>query len=147
MYRIVDQRTNKVVAENFIFFGKPKKPIDKGYVKVFTAFLDSVIDNEEIAGKAIRLLFYMMRELDYNSYTVTVIPRYAIKELGVHKVTFYRWLETLEKHGIVQKVDTYTYKIKPYNFVKGDSRKVIELEDDSERRRRRRSTGTKKGGN
>ncbi|MEM4238628.1 MAG: helix-turn-helix domain-containing protein, partial [Nitrososphaerota archaeon] len=137
---MVDQRTNKVVAENFIFFGKPKKPIDKGYVKVFTAFLDSIVDNEEIAGKAIRLLLYMMKELDYNSCTVTVIPKYAVKELGIHRDTFYKWVRALEKHGIIQKVDTYTYKIKPYNFVKGDSGKIIELENGSEKRRRRRST-------
>lgn len=137
MYLIVNQETGEVVAENFIFFGKPKRSWDKNYIKVFTAFLDSIVEDDEIAGKAIRLLFYMMGRLNYNSLTVEVIPSKAIKELGISRDTFYRWIDTLEKKEIIEKVDRYTYRIKPYLFIKGDTSKTIEKEIEKTERKRR----------
>lgn len=126
MYAIINQETGELVAENFIFFGRPKRAFDKNYVKVFTAFLDSIVEDDEIAGKSIRLLFYMMSRLNYNSYQVELIPSKAIKDLNICKQTFYTWIETLTRKGIIKKIDRYTYQIQPYLFVKGDSVKAMD---------------------
>lgn len=149
MYAIINQETGELVAENFIFFGKPKKAFDKNYVKVFTAFLDSIVEDDEIAGKSIRLLFYMMGRLNYNSYQVEIITSKAIKDLGISKKTFYIWVETLTRKGIIKKVDRYTYQITPYLFVKGDGHKAMdnlidETEKEEQKKRKKRTKEKKK---
>lgn len=125
MYSVVDERTGEIVAEKFIFFGRPKKHYDKNYIKVFTCFLDSIVEDDEIAGKAIRLLFYLISKLDYNSLIIKVIPQDAIKDLNVTKDTYYRWFNTLQKKGLIRKIDRYTIELTPYQFIKGDMKTTI----------------------
>lgn len=126
MYMVVDKETGQVVADNILLFGKPKKSFDRGFVKFFTAFFDSVMENDRIAGKAIRLLFYMIANLDFDTYIVRIIPQYAVKELNISRDTFYRWVQDLEEEGFIKKIDRYTYQITPYIAVKGDSAKAME---------------------
>lgn len=125
MYMIVDQKTGRVVAQNFIFFGRPSKGIDKGFVKVFVSFLDSILQSKRIAGKAVRLLLYMVREAELNSLEVHIIPEIATRELGISKMTLYRWLRDLEEEHIIKKIDTHTYRLTPYSFVKGRMRDAL----------------------
>lgn len=144
MYSIVDQETGEVVAQNFIFFGRPNRALDKGYIKVFVAFLDSALEDDQIAGKAIRLLFYLMKNMEYNNPIVKIIPRYAIRELGISKKTFYIWLKVLEEKSFVRRIDTYTYEINPYHFVKGQSGKAMEnlIDETTERYKEQKTKKT-----
>jgi len=126
-YAIIDKETGEII-EDILLIGKKPKYIDKGFIKIFVAFLSDVVEDNEIAGKAIRLLFYMLEQLDYNSYTVKIIPRYAQEELKIGKMTYYRWLNTLIKKGIITKIDTYTYKLNPYVAVRGNMKKALDNE-------------------
>ena len=127
-YMVVDKETGEVVIPDFMMVGRKPRYVDKGFVKIFVAFLSDVVENQKIAGKAIRLLFYMLENLDYNSYTITLIPKYAMEDLEVSRDTFYRWLNDLIEEGIITKVDTYTYKLNPYVAVKGSKKKALENE-------------------
>ena len=127
-YMLVDKETGEVIHPDFMLIGRKPKYVDKGFVKIFVAFLSDIVENQKIAGKAIRLLFYMLENLDYNSYTIRIIPKYAQEELKITKKTFYNWLEALTEEGIITKVDTYTYKLNPYVAVKGNKKKALENE-------------------
>ena len=127
-YMLVDKETGEVIHPDFMLIGKKPKYVDKGFVKIFIAFLSDIVENQKIAGKAIRLLFYMLENLDYNSYTITLIPKYAMEDLEVSRDTFYRWLNDLIEEGIITKVDRYTYKLNPYVAVKGNSKKAMNNE-------------------
>ena len=127
-YAIIDKRTGEIIEENLILIGKKPKYIDKGFIKIFVAFLSDIIENQKIAGKAIRLLFYMLEQLDYNSYTIKIIPKHAQKKLKITKDTYYRWINDLIKEGIITKIDTYTYKLNPYVAVRGNMKKALDNE-------------------
>jgi len=127
-YMVVNKKTGEVVIENFMMIGRKPRYVDKGFIKIFIAFLSDIVEDKDIAGKAIRLLFYMLEQMDYNSYTIRIIPKYAMEELKVGKMTFYRWLNTLIEKGIITKIDTYTYKLNPYVAVKGNTKKALDKE-------------------
>ena len=123
---IIDLDTGEVIEEKLLLIGKSPKYLDKGYIKVFTAFLSDLIETDEIAGKSIRLLFYMLEHMDFNSLEITIIPDRAIKSLGIGRQTYYRWLNDLINFGVIEKKDRYTYVLKPYTFVKGSLAKAHE---------------------
>jgi len=125
---VVNLETGEILEEKVLFIGKRKTEIDKGYVKVFIAFLEDVVSDEEIAGKAIRLLLYLLKSLDYDSLTLRVIPSYAIRDLKISRDTYHRWVNSLIEVGILEKVDRYTYKLKPYTFIRGSSKRAKEKE-------------------
>ena len=127
-YAIINKETGEVVQDDVLFIGRKPKYIDKGFVKIFVAFLSDIVEDDEIAGKAIRLLFYMLEQMDYNSYTIRIIPKYAQEELKIGKMTYYRWINVLIEKGIITKIDTYTYKLNPYVAVKGNKKKALENE-------------------
>ena len=122
-FLVVDPDTHEVLAEHVIFIGKKNR--DKNYAKVFLAFLDSIVENDRIAGKSIRLLFYMVNRMKYDSLEIEIIPRIAIRDLKISKITFYKWINDLIEFEIIEKVDTYTYRLKPYTFSRGDTKKAI----------------------
>ncbi len=122
---VIDRDTGEIVEDNILFIGKKPYRVDKGYIKIFVAFLKDVVEDNEIAGKAIRLLFYMLEKIDFNTYTITLIPKYAREELGVSEKTFYNWLNTLIKKGLITKIDRYTYQLNPYIGVKGSSQEAL----------------------
>ncbi|MFN6983168.1 MAG: replication/maintenance protein RepL, partial [Brevundimonas sp.] len=125
---IIDKNTGKIVEERVLIIGKNPKYLDKGYIKVFTAFLGDLLETDKIAGKSIRLLFYMLEHLDYNTLEVKIIPNDAIKKLNITRMTYHRWIRDLIEFGIIEKKDRYTYILRPYSFVKGSHSKAIENE-------------------
>jgi len=127
-YAIIDKETGEIIEDNLLLIGRKPRYVDKGFIKIFTAFLSDIVENPKIAGKAIRLLFYMLEQMDYNSYTIRIIPKYAQEELNITKKTFYNWLDTLIEERIITKVDTYTYKLNPYVAVKGNRKKALDNE-------------------
>ncbi len=127
-YAIIDKETGEIVIDDALFIGKKPHYVDKGFIKIFVAFLKDIVEDKDIAGKSIRLLFYMLEQLDYNSYTIRIIPKYAQETLDITKDTYYRWLNTLIEKGIIEKIDTYTYKLNPYVAVKGHKGKALNNE-------------------
>lgn len=132
-YAVIDKGTGEVVIDNFLLVGRKPYTVDKGFIKIFVGFLKDIVENKKIAGKSIRLLFYMLDNMDYNSYTIRIIPKYAQEELKISEDTYYRWIKDLVEEGIITKIDRYTYKLNPYVAVKGTRKKALENEIENPR--------------
>ena len=124
---LVDRNTGEVVEDYVLFIGKNPRYLDRGYIKVFTAFLSDVVESSEIAGKSIRLLFYMLQHLDYDSLEFVIIPQEAQQSLKISEKTFYNWVNDLIRFGLIEKVNRYRYRLKPYVAVKGSHEKANQL--------------------
>ena len=123
---LVDTKTGEILEHEVLLVGRKPKYVDKGFIKVFVAFLEDVVADKEVSGKAIRLLLYMLERLDFNNLTVYLNPKDACRELGIARQTLYNWLSLLIRKKYVEKVDTHLYKIKTYSAVKGSMGKTIE---------------------
>jgi hypothetical protein len=118
---IINLETGEILEERLIMIGKKETKIDRGYIKVFITFLQDIVEDEDITGKAVRLLLYIMQKVDWNNLEFYLFYKEACKDLGINKTTFYRWLYTLiEKDYIEETERKYIYKLKPYSFIKGD---------------------------
>ena len=136
-YSIVDQETGEVIAETAMFIGK-KPYLDKGWRKIFVGFLSDVVVNEKIAGKAIRLLLWMIGELRYNSLEVYMNERVVCEELGIKRATYYNWVKALIEAKLIEKVDTNLYRLVPYSATYGHTQKAVEK--DHKRRNKTKKT-------
>ena len=123
---IVNKNTGEILEENVLIIGRKPYKVDKGFIKIFVTFLYDIVEDESIAGKSIRLLLYMIGKLDYNTYEITIIPQEAIKDLGITNKTFYNWLNTLMEKGLIEKINRYKYRLKPYTAIKGNSKTAAE---------------------
>ena len=124
---LFDIETGESLDTEVLFIGRNPKYKDRGYVKVFTAFLSDIVESDKLAGKSIRLLFYMLETMDYNTLTIKVIRKDALERLKITKDTYHRWVRDLIEYGILEKVDRYTYKLKPYTAIKGSHEKATQL--------------------
>ena len=118
-----DETTGEV--RKILMIGNPQE-FDKNFSKVFHAFTEELLKNEEIAGKAIRLLFWIMKNLEYGSIEFYMYPVEVAEELVVTKVTVYNWIKTLTKHGIIRKIKPNMYQLNPSCVVKGEGHTLIE---------------------
>ena len=123
-YAIIDKETGEIVAEDAMFYGKAPY-VDKGWRKVFVAFLSDVITNEKIAGKAIRLLLWMIENLKVNDLEVYMSERIVCESLKIKRATYYNWVKALTEEKLIEKVDTNLYRLVPYTAVNGQMNTAI----------------------
>jgi hypothetical protein len=124
---IYNPKTGEVVEEYERVLIVGKKPYtDKDFIKVFTAFLSDVLD-EEMSKGPIRLLLYILKNMDYNSLEFYLVPYKVSSDLGVHFTTFYNWLKVLLRRGYIERIATNIYRLKPYTAIKGSMDKVIDF--------------------
>jgi len=124
-FTIVDNKTGEVVSNDAIFFGQNPYH-DKGFRKVFVGFLKDIVLDKEIAGKAIRLLLWIIENLKTNDLEIYMYHEYISEELGITKKTYYNWLNVLLKKGIVEKTDRpHIYRIRVYSAVNGYEKSAI----------------------
>ena len=124
-YSIVDNETGEVVADDAMFIGR-KAFIDRGFRKVFVGFLKDIVTNERIAGKAIRLLLWIIENLKANDLTIYLSPRIVCEELNITERTYYNWIKALIEERIIEKIDTNLYRLIPFSAVNGQMNKAIE---------------------
>ena len=118
-YLVIDKETGDVVAEEAMFIGQ-KPYVDRKFRKVFVGFLKDVVMDRDIAGKAIRLLLYIIENLKPNDLSIMLYWKVVCEELNIGQMTYYRWLNVLIKKGILQKTDIPNlYKLVPYQAVNG----------------------------
>ena len=119
----IDPKTGEL--KEILLIGDPEE-FDKNFVKVFHAFTEALISDTDIAGKAIRLLFWIMKQLETGS--IEFYMHYSIikEELGISTDTYYRWKKTLEDKGIIKKVRPNIYMINPACVVKGKGHTLLE---------------------
>jgi hypothetical protein len=125
-----DERTGEIFDE----YDKPvpispKPEGDREFVKIFSAFLKEVVKDKDL-GMALRLLLYIIANLDYDSLKVAIVPKEAMEDLAISKDTYYRWLKVLLEKGYIEELATNIYRLKPYSAVKGRMSKAIETEPD-----------------
>ncbi len=124
--------TGEILAEEdrVIFIGRKPYLHDRNFVKVFVAFLADILEDRELGTGAWRLLLYFVKNMEYNSLRVYLIPQEAAEHLGVTKRTIYNWLRVLLNRGYIEKLAVNVYRIKPYIAVKGSMQKVLQTEPD-----------------
>jgi hypothetical protein len=120
-----DSQTGAIIEEsdNAIFWGK-KPYMDKGYAKIFVAFLRDILENRRLGTGAWRLLMYMTERLNYDTLTVAIEPNEAIRTLGICRASFYNWLKVLLEEDFIEKLATNIYRLKPYTVIKGQMHKI-----------------------
>ena len=124
-YIIVDKNTGEVVADNAMFLGK-EAFMDKGFRKIFVGFLRDIVLDKEIAGKAIRLLLYVIENLKSNNLTIMLYWKIVCDELNITQGTYYSWLNILIKKEILEKTEIpNVYRLIPYSAVNGQMGKAI----------------------
>lgn len=129
---IVDKDTGEIVEDYVMFLGRNPRFLDKGYIKVFTAFLPDIVETDRVAGKSIRLLFYMLQFLNYHSLEIVIFPRDAMQALNISEKTYHRWVNDLIECGLVEKITPYKFRLKPYIAVRGSHEKATRLEVQSQ---------------
>ncbi len=124
-YSIVDKETGEIVADDAMFIGK-KAFIDKGFRKIFVGFLRDIVMDKEIAGKAIRLLLYIIENLKANDLTILLYWKVVCEELEITQGTYYNWLNTLLEKKILEKTGIpNVYRLVPFVAVNGQMGKAI----------------------
>ncbi len=123
-----DEDTGQVIEtiDRAIFFGH-KAFLDKGYVKVFVAFLRDILEDKAVLKGPIKLFLYAVDKANFNDLRVTIVPQEAMKDLDITKGTFYNWLKVLLDRGYMEKIAVNVYRLKPYTAVKGQMKKVPDL--------------------
>jgi hypothetical protein len=123
-----DEETGKAIEtiDRAVFFGH-KAFLDKGYVKIFVAFLRDILEDKEVLKGPVRLFLYAVDLMDYEDLRVSIVPQQAIKDLNIDRRTFYRWLKVLLDRGYMEKLAVNVYRLKPYTAIKGQMKKVPDL--------------------
>jgi len=125
-YSIVDNETGEIIADDAMFIGK-KAFIDRGFRKIFVGFLRDVVLDKEIAGKAIRLLLWIIENLKGNDLEVYMYWKDICDELDITQGTYYSWLNTLLEKKIIEKTKKPNiYRLVPFTAVNGQMNKAIE---------------------
>lgn len=117
-YLVIDKETGDVIAEDVMFIGQ-KPYVDKGFRKVFVGFLRDVVSNRKIAGKAIRLLLWIIENLRPNLLEFYMSERIVCSDLNIKRATYYNWVKVLLEEGLIERIDTNLYKLIPYQAVNG----------------------------
>ena len=115
----------KIEEIDLLVIGEPEE-VDANFSKFFTAFTMKLMSNEKIAGKAIRLLFWIVNRIGMNRLEFYMDERYVCPELKITRATYYRWKRTLEKEGIIVKLGTNYYMLNPACVVKGKGHRLID---------------------
>ena len=111
--------------KEFILIGEPEE-FDRNFAKIFHAFTEALISNEKIAGKAIRLLFWILKELEYGSIEFYMNYKAVKEDLNISRDTYHRWTRTLIEEGIIRKINTNLYQLNPACVVKGKGHTLLE---------------------
>ena len=120
----IDPETGEVLK--FRVYGTPATFKDKNFTKIFDAFTLELLEDEEIMGKSIRLLFWIIKHLKMNSIEFPLSYNLVKDDLKIHRDTFYRWRKTLERKGIIERIDTNYYRLNPFCVVKGEGQRLID---------------------
>jgi hypothetical protein len=119
---VYDNNTGEILEEydNAIPIGDGPDIIiaDSPEGRIFLLSTD-LIKNETLLKGPIRLLLYAMSLANPNTSEVAIVSERAIKELGITKETFYRWLRVLLSKGYLTRFATNIYRL---NLIEGKKR-------------------------
>ena len=110
-----------------LLFGAAGEFRDKDFTKVFHAFTEKLVEDEDIAGKAIRLLFWIIRNLKHNDIHFYMTYSVVKKDINVSKATYARWSRILKEKGIIRKVDSSLFMINPACVAVGKAHALMDI--------------------
>ena len=100
--------------------------VDTSFVKFFIPFIEEIFNDKDLVGKALRLLLWITKNLEWNELKVTMNYKKVRKELDISKATYHLWKKVLLKKGILlQDPDSReTFYLKPYAVIRGNMAKI-----------------------
>ena len=120
----VDPETGEFIPVTL--FGLSEEFKDKNFTKVFHAFTAALIQDQDIAGKSIRLLFWIIGQLKHDDIHFYMSEKIVTKELKIAKQTYFNYRNTLIKKGIIKKVDSALYMINPACVAVGKAHQLLD---------------------
>ena len=110
---VIDPKTGQVVEADAIvyLYGEAKK--DKDFVKVFHAFIKDVVRDKELRPSLDLLAYIMSEKLEKDSLKFYMTAEEVVRNLGISRDTYYRWLKILMKKGYLVRIDTNYYTLNP----------------------------------
>ncbi|MCI4458237.1 MAG: hypothetical protein JHC21_01315 [Thermocrinis sp.] len=78
-------------------------------------FSEDMLKDKKIFRGPIRLLLYAMSLAYHDTLEVVISPDRAVKDLGITRRTFYRWLKVLMSKGLLTRIANNVYRL---NLVK-----------------------------
>jgi len=118
---VVSLETGEIVELDAIvyLYGESGRK-DKGFIKVFHAFLDDVFRDKEVMAGPFRLMAYILSEkLDRDRLDFNLTAKEVMEKLGVRERTYYRWLGVLLRKGYVRRISATYYTLRPYTAIVG----------------------------
>ena len=126
--RIINPETGEYEDTSAIVLGANPKYIDKGFVKIFIAFLSDLVQDRELTAGPVRLLLWLIeKKLDYNTLQVEYYLEESAKALNISMPTAKRWNQILVKKKILRHIGPKAsgkYKLIDYSAVKGNMQRV-----------------------
>jgi len=113
---VVSPETGEILELDAIvyLYGESRRG-DRGFIKVFHAFLDTVFRDREVMAGPFRLMAYILSEkLDRDRLDFNMTAQEAINKLGITRQTFYRWLSVLLRKGYLKRINANYYALRPY---------------------------------
>jgi len=115
-YSLVNNKTGEIVPINIRVLGTKRdfNFVKKAkFYKLMDTFTESIMMDKELNGKAIKLLFWILKQLDFSETTFILNAKYAAKKLEVTERTYYNWKKVLEKKEIIKKITGDLYMLNP----------------------------------
>ena len=120
--KFIDEETGEIKT----FLVIAPKEVDTKFVKVFIPFIEEVVSDSELIGKAFRLLLWVIKNLNWNDLSVVMNAKMVSKDLSIHRATYFNWLKVLLDRGILTRhpESKETFYLKPHSVVMGSMKKV-----------------------
>jgi len=127
---IVDRETGEIVEVDAIVYLYGKATGDKGFIKIFHAFLKDVLEDEEIMRGPFRLFVYILtKKVKKDQLTFVLRRDDVLADLGIVRQTYYRWLGTLLKKGYIKRLGYNYYTLRPYTAIIGKMANIDYFEE------------------
>jgi CRP-like cAMP-binding protein len=110
---IIDPQTGQVVKTDAVIYSYGKAKKDKNFIKLFNTFIKNAIRDKELRPALDILVYIMSEKLEKDSLKFYMTAEEVVKNLGVSRETYYRWLKTLIRKGYLVRIDTNYYALKP----------------------------------
>ena len=133
-YSVIDNETGEVLNLDLRILGTNKSfsnKDNKKFFKFMDVFAEEILLDKDLSGKAIKLLFWILKQLDFGETTFILNTLYASESLNVSRKTLYNWKNALEEKGIIQKITGELYTLNPdcvmYGNInkKADANKIL----------------------
>ena len=120
--RFIDEETGEI--KRFLVIAP--KEVDTKFVKVFIPFIEEIVNDSELIGKAFRLLLWITKNLNWNDLSVIMNAKMVTKDLSIHRATYFNWLKVLLDRGILTRhpESKEVFYLRPHSVVMGSMRKI-----------------------